>query len=177
MTDPTFLRLVPAAQPAERAYAESRTAAEAAVIEAALDGLPPGGHVLEVGGDGWLSEALTALGATTARIETADLSAAAGDPLLGLPADGLPPYVEGDVDLAVVPAAALGDAAHALLLAVGDRLAPGGRILIVAEHPSATGTRRKFGPWVRLLAGAGFALCDAIEPDAIPPLLLLVAER
>lgn len=177
MTDSSFLRLVPPALPAERAHIEARTQAEAAVIEAALDGLPPGGRVLDVGGSGWLGEALTALGAHAERVETADLTGAAGDPLAGLPADGLPPFIGGDLDLAVVTAGALGAQPHAVLLAIGDRLALGGRLLIVAEHPSSGGTRRRFGAWVRLVAGAGFSLRDAIESDVVPPLLLLIAER
>ncbi len=137
------LRLVP--------RSADRAAAEALLVEAVLTGLPPGGRVL-VAGDAeataWLADALESVEVRATCSPLPDR--APGAPLFA-PDDGY--------DAAVVDAEALADGNPRALAAVGEALAPHGRLLVQA------GGVRSLGGWVRLFAGAGLVLRDVREPD------------
>ena len=168
MSDRIPLRLIPS--PRLAASGVSRDVADAATVEAILDGLPPGGRVRLVGAGAWLAEALGSLGADV--VEAPD----------------------GPVDVAVFPLTPLADDAAAALAAARAGLDAGGRVVIEAVHPAGFrpyedgpldmgGTPayvRTVASWVRVLASAGLVLRSVREPlDAqtgAPAGLILVAE-
>ncbi len=145
----------------------SREAADAATVEAILDGLPPGGRVRIAGEALWLAAALEALGITI------------------VTDGGLP------VDAVAFPLAAADAAA---LLAARAGLDVGGRVVVETVHPAglrpyedalvdACGeptAARTFASWVRVLASAGLVLRSVREPleahSGAPAGLVLVAE-
>lgn len=133
-------------------------AADAALVEAILSGLPPGGRVL-VAGDGprtaWLADALAVVDVDAIR---SPLPQAAGAPLFA----EVDPDGGYDVAVADLGGAPDGAARHALA-AMADALAPHGRLLVqVASEPEVGA--RTLGAWVRLMARAGLVLCDLREP-------------
>ena len=176
MSDRPPLRLIPS----PRLPGGSRDAADAATVEAVLDGLPPGGRVRIVGPGAWLAEALASLDA-----EVLDAERVAA----GVPADvvAFPMTVPTD-DAEGTPSAAraLADAAAGL--------DAGGRVVVEAVHPAglrpyqdgpldvdgAAVFVRTVASWVRVLAAAGLVVRSVREPlDAqtgAPVGLVLVAE-
>lgn len=166
MPDPTPLRLIPS--PRSAVYGGSRDAADAATVEAILDGLPPGGRVRVVGGAAWLADALATLGAEVA--------------------------ADGPVDVVAFPLTPLGDDAVAALADARSGLDAGGRVVVEAVHPAGlrpyedgpvdvggvAAYARTLASWVRVLGSAGLVLRSAREPlDAqtgAPVGLVLVAE-
>ncbi len=165
MTDRPPLRLIPS--PRTAMHGASREAADAATVEAILDGLPPGGRVRIAGEAPWLAAALEALGIT-------------------IVTDAAVP-----VDAVAFPLAAADASA---LLAARTGLDLGGRIVVEAVHPAglrpyedalvdAGGeptAARTFASWVRVLASAGLVLRSVREPleahSGTPAGLVLVAE-
>ncbi len=168
MSDRTPLRLIPS--PRLAAAGVSRDIADAATVEAILDGLPPGGRVRLVGAAAWLAEALGSLGAEV--VDTLD----------------------GAVDVVAFPLTPLADDAAEALAAARAGLDDGGRVVIEAVHPAglrpyedgpldiggAQAYVRTVASWVRVLASAGLVLRSVREPlDAqtgAPVGLILVAE-
>lgn len=162
------LRLIPSPRP--HGLGASREAADAACVEAVLDGLPPGGRVRLVGPAAWLAEALGALGADVVTDEA-------------VPADAI-----------AFPLTRLAGDAVATLSSAARGLEVGGRVVIEAVHPA--GLRpyedvaievggvetyvRTLSSWVRVLAAAGLVVRAVHEPlDAqtgAPAGLVLVAE-
>jgi hypothetical protein len=150
------------------AHGASRDLADAATVEAVLDGLPPGARVRVVGTAAWLAEALASLGAEV--------------------------VAEGPVDVVVFPLTLLADDAVAALADARSGLDAGGRVVVEAVHPAglrpyedgpvdlggAAAYARTLASWVRVLAAAGLVLRSAREPlDAqtgAPVGLVLVAE-
>ena len=169
MSDRPPLRLIPS----PRLPGGSRDAADAATVEAVLDGLPPGGRVRIVGPGAWLAEALASLDA-----EMVDA---------GVPADvvAFPMTVPTDDD-GRSAALALADAAAGL--------EAGGRVVVEAVHPAglrpyqdgpldvdgAAVFVRTVASWVRVLAAAGLVVRSVREPldvqTGAPVGLVLVAE-
>ncbi len=165
MSDRPPLRLIPS--PRTAMPGASREAADAATVEAILDGLPPGGRVRIAGEAPWLSVALEALG--VAIVTDA-----------GVPVDA--------VAFPLAPADA------AALLAARSGLDVGGRVVVEAVHPASLRpyedalvdaggeptAARTFGSWVRVLASAGLVLRSVREPldvhTGAPAGLVLVAE-
>ena len=178
MSDRPPLRLIPS----PRLPGGTRDAADAATVEAVLDGLPPGGRVRIVGPGAWLAEALASL---DAEVLDAEMVAA------GVPADvvAFPMTVPGDDD----GGRDGGRAADALADAAAG-LDAGGRVVVEAVHPAglrpyqdgpldADGAAvfvRTLASWVRVLAAAGLVVRSIREPlDAqtgAPVGLVLVAE-
>ncbi len=148
---PTPLRLLP--------RPDDHAAAEAALLEAVVTGLPPGGRVLIAGdADGtaaWLADALDAVEveAVVSPLPARDLRDAGG--LFGEEADPFRART-GDYDAVVVDAQSLGTGAVPALAMLARALAPGGRLLVQAPPSGA----RSLGAWVRLLSAAGLVLRD-----------------
>lgn len=125
------------------AIASRADGTDAAIVEAVLRGLPPGGRVLDVGcGEGWLCRALSALGvephgvdASAALVEAARASGGSFDHLLYEAAADDPERLGGPYDAAVFNFSLLSDASAGILRAVRDQLDPGGRVLIQTTHP------------------------------------------
>lgn len=121
-----------------------RAGTDAAIVEACRPFAR--GQVLDVGcGEGWLSRALAALGATVTGIDAsapliaAALAAGGADfevvPYADLVADA--GRVTGPWDLIVVNFALLDEHQVPLLRALGERLAADGRLVIQTVHPWA----------------------------------------
>ncbi|HEX8298654.1 MAG TPA: hypothetical protein VF594_05775, partial [Rubricoccaceae bacterium] len=87
MSDRPPLRLIPS--PRTAMLGASREAADAATVEAILDGLPPGGHVRIVGEASWLAVGLEALGVVVVCDESVAADVVAF-PLTPLPDDAAP---------------------------------------------------------------------------------------
>ena len=145
-----------------------RAGTDAAVVEAVLTGLPPGGRVLDVGcGEGWLCRALDALGA---RAHGVDASAplvgaarAAGgsfDVVSYAEAADEPGRLGGPYDAAVFNFALLSDDAIGVLRAAARQLAPGGRVVVQTVHPLAAGPPYRDGWREETFAAFG----DGFEP-------------
>lgn len=128
---------------------ESRAAAtDAAVVEAVLDGLPPGGRVLDLGcGEGWLVRALTVLGVDAHGIDASrpliDAARAEGggtfEPLDYDTAAERPSTLGGPYDAAVFNFSLLSDRVVPVLGAARSRLDAGGRVIVQTVHPLAVG--------------------------------------
>ena len=168
MSDRPPLRLIPSPRSHGPGYA--REAADAALVEAILDGLPPGGRVRLVGPAPWLADALGALGA---EIVT--------DPAV-------------PVDVAAFALTPLAEGARVLLGRARDGLDAGGRVVIGAIHPAglrpyedaeadvdgAPAFVRTMASWVQVLGASGLTVRSLREPlDAqtdAPAGLVIVAE-
>ena len=166
--DRSPLRLIPS--PRLHGLGASRDTADAATVEAVLDGLPPGGRVRLAGDALWLADALRALGA--------DVVTDAAVP----------------VDVVAFPLTPLAGDAVAALAEARRGLDAGGRVVVETVHPAGlrpyedTATEvggapvfvRTLGSWVRVLAAAGLVVRAVREPlDAqtgAPAGLILVAE-
>ena len=123
----------------------SRAATDAAMVEAVLGGLPPGGRVLDVGcGEGWLSRAFGALGASVHGIDAAPELIAAAESTGGATFDCLgyaeaaadPERLGGPYDAAVFNFSILDRRARDILRVTASRLEAGGRLLIQTVHPA-----------------------------------------
>ena len=168
---------------------------DAAIVEAVVRVLPPGGRVLDMGsGEGWLSRALSALGATVhgvdasaALVEAAQAEGGSSEALSYAEAWADPARLGGPYEVAVFNFSLLDDAVAGILRAAASRLA-GGAIVIQTVHPFAIdppyadgwreetfstmgeGFRpmpwyaRTFGSWVRVLDAAGLRLSEVAEP-------------
>ena len=120
---------------------------DAAIVEAVVRGLPPAGRVLDVGcGEGWLSRALSALGAqvhgvdgSPALVEAALQSGGSFDVVSYEEAAADPARLGGPYDAAVFNFALLGDDVVGVLRAAGSRLDVGGRVVIQTVHPLSAG--------------------------------------
>lgn len=126
----------------------SRAAAtDAAIIEAVVTGLPPGGRVLDVGcGEGWLCRALGELGAQTHGVDVSPplIEAARGDGgsfevVAYDEAAAAPSRLGGPYDVAVFNFALLSDRVVGVLRAAGECLEVGGRVVVQTVHPLAVG--------------------------------------
>ncbi|HEX9952002.1 MAG TPA: hypothetical protein VGB53_09560 [Rubricoccaceae bacterium] len=175
MSDRPPLRLIPS--PRTAMLGASREAADAATVEAILDGLPPGGRVRIAGEAAWLTVGLEALGV----VVVSDNSIAAD--VVAFPLTPLP-------DDASAPA----QRAASALLAARASLDAGGRVVVEAVHPAALRPYedgpldlggeptyvRTLASWVRVLAAAGLVLRSVREPldahSGAPAGLVLVAE-
>ena len=137
-----------------------RVGTDAAVVEAVVAGLPPGGRVLDLGcGEGWLARALGSLGLTVHGVDaSAPLVAAAraaggaesgGGPHPGgaVTYDVLdyqaaaedPGRLGGPYDAVVFNFSLLDDRAAAPLRAARAALEAGGRVVVQTVHPLAAG--------------------------------------
>lgn len=145
------LRLVP--------RRDDRAAAEAALVEAVLTGLPPGGRVLVAGADdgvaAWLDTALAVVEVQTVCSPLPARDRCDTEPLFS------PRPADDGFDAVVVDAPSLGTGAVPALAALGEVLAPGGRLLVQAPPDG----ERSVGAWVRLLGAAGLVLRDIHEPE------------
>jgi len=140
-----------------------RAGTDAAIVEAAVRALPPGGTVLDVGcGEGWLTRALTALGARVHGIDaSAELIEAACEEggsyqVLSYEAAALDSSrLGGPYDLAVFNFALLSNDVVGILRAASRRLAPGGLVVIQTAHPLAAGPPYRDEWRVESFAGFG----------------------
>jgi hypothetical protein len=136
---------------------DDHAAAEAALLEAVVTGLPPGGRVLIAGdADGtaaWLADALDAV---EVEAVVSPLPARDTRDEGGLFGDTPFRTRTGDYDAVVVDAQSLGTGAVPALATLTRSLAPGGRLLVQAPPAGA----RSLGAWVRLLGAAGLVLRD-----------------
>ena len=156
MTPRPPLRLVP--------RRDDHAASEAALVEAVLTGLPPGGRVLVAGQPegvaSWLADALDVvdIAAVCSPLPESDRRDTA---LLFDDRDDAAGGVPGGYDAVVVDAPSLGDGAVAALAALRATLGLGGRLLVQVPPDGA----RTLGAWVRLLGVAGLVLRDVREPE------------
>lgn len=128
------------------AIASRRAGTDAAAVTAVLDGLPPGGRVLDVGcGEGWLARALAAHGAAVHGVDASgpliDAAQAEGggtfEVVAYADAARTPDALGGPYDAAVFNFALLADDDAGILRAARDRLASGGRVVVQTVHPLA----------------------------------------
>ena len=181
---------MPSAGPTPRLGAPAGT--DAAVVEAVVRVLPPGGRVLDVGcGGGWLSRAMAALGAHVHGVDaSADLVAAAQaeggsfDVVSPAQAAADPSRLGGPYEVAVFNFSLADGPVVGVLRAAASRLS-GGAVVIQTAHPVAAGSPysdgwrgvvqaegaapasryvRTFGSWVRALDAAGLRLSEVAEP-------------
>lgn len=141
---------------------------DAAIVEAVVRGLPPGGRVLDVGcGEGWLSRALAALGASVhgvdasaALVEAAQKARGSFDVLSYEAAEADPTRLGGPFDAAVFNFALLDESAAGILRAVASRLERGGRVIVQTVHPMTVEP-----PYADGWRGESFAaMGDGFEP-------------
>ena len=120
-----------------------RAGTDAAVVEAVVTGLPPGGRVLDVGcGEGWLCRALEALGArahgvdaSAPLVEAARAAGGSFDVVRYEAAEADPTALGGPYDAAVFNFALLSDRVVGVLRSVASRLETGGRVVVQTVHP------------------------------------------
>lgn len=127
------------------AIASREAGTDAAVVEAVVRGLPPGGRVLDVGcGEGWLCRALASLGAQThgvdasaPLVEAARAEGGSFDAVGYAQAAADPARLGGPYDAAVFNFALLSDDVSGVLRAAASRLDDYGRVIVQTVHPAA----------------------------------------
>lgn len=194
--------------------ASRRLATDQAIIDVALAARPQ--RVLDVGcGEGWLARVLAAQDVEVVGIDASPPLIAAAQALGGGDFQALsyadiienPTAVPGPFDAVVCNFALLGEDMVPVLRALGERLAPDGRLIIQSLHPFTTigdegyvdGWRvetfagfgeafaepmpwyyRTMGSWLRTLGDAGLVVAQCIEPshpDSRSPMALLLVCR